>query len=244
MQLSTRTGAQLDDVDWTDVGSVSSLSRSSSSSSLAQSLDGTDGGASSDAAPAVRNVDLLADGSEKAFVAEARSSLERAFSEGHTVDDAAIELKTLRMASNVPLSRVRRVVVRYLARRVPLPKGASARELYESATKVVQRWGGLVSSVTEDEDAMVDGIVDLQQYFAEETTKADDEDSDGGAPVKMFALMLRAFYEEDVVSEDSIMEWWKAPESRRGGDEVRRVREGAKAFVQALAEAESDSESE
>jgi translation initiation factor eIF-2B subunit epsilon len=235
------TGAKFDDMAWSDATSVSSLSRSPSSSSVGSSAVGNESVAS-DAAPAIHNVDRLAGGysSEDAFIAEALSSLDRSFAEGHTVDDAAIELKTLRMASNVPLSRVRRVVVRYLARRVPLPKGAAARELYAGARKLVARWGGLISSVTEDEEAMVQALVDLQRYFAEEM--AGEEDVDG--PTRLFPLVVRSLYEEDVVSEEAVMEWWKSPESREGGENVRSVREGAKAFVRALAEAESESESE
>jgi len=48
---------------------------------------------------------------ESKFRAEVTQSLERAFAEGHSVDNAAVGLKTLWMASNVPLSRVREAVV-------------------------------------------------------------------------------------------------------------------------------------
>ncbi len=48
------------------------------------------------------------------FRTEATASLERAFEENHTVDDAAIELKTLRMASNVPLKEVRKTVIGFI----------------------------------------------------------------------------------------------------------------------------------
>src|SRR5271168_2319366 len=61
----------------------------------------------SDMSIAPVNLGLMADAE---FRTEVTQSLERAFAEGHSVDNAAVELKTLRMASNVPLIRVKEAV--------------------------------------------------------------------------------------------------------------------------------------
>lgn len=53
----------------------------------------------------------FSDDAEKEFRAEVKQSLDRAFYEDHSVDNAAVELKTLRMASNVSLTRVREAVI-------------------------------------------------------------------------------------------------------------------------------------
>lgn len=79
------------------------------------------------------------------FQSECTQSLARAFDEGHTVDNAAIELKTLRMASNVPLPRVREAVVAFLIGRVG--EGLSAPEAKAELKKVLGRWGALVRQI-------------------------------------------------------------------------------------------------
>ncbi|QRW27425.1 translation initiation factor eIF-2B epsilon subunit [Rhizoctonia solani] len=71
--------------------------------------------------PGIPSLDSAAD-----FQSECTQSLKRAFDEQHTIDNAAIELKTLRMASNVPLPQVRQAVI--------------DEETFE-------RWGGLLKQI-------------------------------------------------------------------------------------------------
>ena len=82
----------------------------------------------------------------KEFEAEVDASLTRSFSEGHTVDNAAVELKTLRMASNVPLKRVREAVVEHIVKAVPLVADNPAKQR-KAIADVVGRWGGLINSI-------------------------------------------------------------------------------------------------
>ena len=80
------------------------------------------------------------------FRTEVTQSLERAFTEGHSVDNAAVELKTLRMASNVPLKRVKEAVVSAIVEKIPLVEGdptAQRKEIYG----VISRWGELTNKI-------------------------------------------------------------------------------------------------
>jgi len=85
---------------------------------------------------------------ELEFKAEVTQSLERAFEEGHSVDNAAVELKTLRMASNVPLTRVREAVIAALVDRIRVvgPEEGPAKQKAE-VEKVVERWGELINKI-------------------------------------------------------------------------------------------------
>ena len=85
---------------------------------------------------------------ELEFKVEVTQSLERAFEEGHSVDNAAVELKTLRMASNVPLSRVREAIVAALVGRIRVvsPEEGAAKQKVE-VEKVVERWGELINKI-------------------------------------------------------------------------------------------------
>lgn len=158
---------------------------------------------------------------------EAINSLDRAFDDNATVENALLELKTLRMASNVPQARLRAAVVVYLCQK----GGTSAVE----AVKIVSRWGGLLAGlIGEDEDAMVDALLALQRHCAEETSHA-----------RLFPAYLQAFYNEDVVDEAGVVAWYRSPASRTtGGDAGTKMREIGGKFVQKLLEADSESEEE
>ena len=79
------------------------------------------------------------------FRTEVRLSLDRAFSEGHSLENASVELKTLRMASNVPLRRVREAVVAGIVERIPLVEGAVPQRA--EIKKWVDRWGELINLI-------------------------------------------------------------------------------------------------
>jgi len=83
---------------------------------------------------------------ESEFRNEVRQSLERAFTEGHSVDNAAVELKTLRMASNVPLTRVREAVVAAIVEHIRLVDDGGAAQRKEIAS-VISRWGLLIDRI-------------------------------------------------------------------------------------------------
>ena len=80
------------------------------------------------------------------FRTEVTQSLERAFAEEHSVDNAAVELKTLRMASNVPLSRVKEAVVSAIVEKIVVVEGDAAAQRKEIAS-VIGRWGDLINRI-------------------------------------------------------------------------------------------------
>lgn len=84
---------------------------------------------------------------ESEFRHEVQQSLERAFTEGHSVDNAAVELKTLRMASNVPLTRVREAVVAAIVEHIRLVDDGGAAAQRKEITSVISRWGPLIDRI-------------------------------------------------------------------------------------------------
>lgn len=98
---------------------------------------------------------------EQEFKIEVALSLDRAFKEGHSVDNAAVELKTLRMASNVDLARVREKVVEGVIGQIPVVEGDAARQRQE-VTLVVDRWGRLFTAIGGWDS--VQTILDLQVH--------------------------------------------------------------------------------
>ena len=124
--------------DDTDTSSFPALSRTSSRSSV--SLGGSN-------APSAQSIHALSTAAaEHEFQAEVTQSLERAFAEGHSVENAAVELKTLRMASNVDLRKVREAVVAAIVERIPVVQNDPAAQRKEIAS-LIARWGKLINQI-------------------------------------------------------------------------------------------------
>ena len=149
-QRLMRLGDDAPDLHVSDAESISTEGPSSpSESDVEDNLDESLSSASSTASistPATSGKGVSKE--ELEFKAEVTQSLERAFEEGHSVDNAAVELKTLRMASNVPLSRVREAIVAALMDRIRVvgPEEGAAKQKVE-VEKVVERWGELINKI-------------------------------------------------------------------------------------------------
>ena len=62
------------------------------------------------------------------------------------MDNAAVELKTLRMASNVELKKVREAVVRAIVEKIQIVDEGGVAQRKEIAT-VIKRWGALIDKI-------------------------------------------------------------------------------------------------
>ena len=220
----TRLGAQFDSFEISSSSSsLSSMSRNSSTTSLSTTASHA---ASSYEPRAIAGLASLAPASSQKqndFISECHQSLDRSFLEGHTVDNASIELKTLRMASNVPLDKVREVVIPFILKRCVDANGVAS---------IIERWGGLITSLTaSQEDAMIDSLHSVQKFVVQQQ----------GGDKRFFLRVLKGFYEEDVVSEEAVFKWYKSKQARDGEGELA-LWNSAKPFVEALAEEESESE--
>jgi len=136
---------------------------------------------------------------DEEFQTEVSQSLERAFTEGHSVDTAAVELKTLRMASNVPLIRVREAVVGAIVEKIKLVEGDPSEQRKEIA-KVTGRWGELIDKIGGVDP--VETVSVLQAHCAKSTR------------MPLFGQILAALYQEDIVEEDHIRAWHLIPASK------------------------------
>ncbi|KAJ7098016.1 nucleotide-diphospho-sugar transferase [Mycena belliarum] len=169
---------------------------------------------------------------EDEFRVEVAQSLERAFAEGHSVENAAVELKTLRMASNVPLSRVREAVVGAIVEHMEVVEGAAGQR--REIQRVVGRWGRLIDLI---------GGVD-----AVETVSALQMHCASSVRLPLFGQILAELYQADIVDEDDIRGWHGLAESRGGagaaGENVRRCWSVGARMIEQFDEQESESEDE
>ena len=209
--------------------SVSTLSAASSSTaSTPLSI------ASSASLPDIPTLSL--DAVPPAFHIEARASLERAYEEDHTVENARLELSTLTMGFNAGVDRAREEVTSYLMSRIDY--SGTPITILASATATWARWGELASGLSSDPTNI---ILDAQKYCVE------DPSARGS-----FGIVMRGLYDSDVVTEEDLVEW-RALSAAQGASSAKNEEEKeiwkelygkGKAFVDVLEAMESDSEEE
>lgn len=192
-----RLGDDTSDLYLSDAGSETSESDSDDD----DHFDDSDPSSSVTSLPLADTSNLVQQADEAAFIEfqhEVELSLDRAFAEGHSVDNASVELKTLRMAHNVPLRRVREAVVAAIVNQIKIVEGGGPAQRQEIAA-VVSRWGALIDKI---------GGVD-----ATETIEVLQECCASSERLPLFGQILAALYQEDVVEEDDIRAWHKKPQS-------------------------------
>lgn len=143
------------------------------------------------------------------FHEEASASLSRAFAEGHTIENASIELKTLRMASNVPQGEVRRVVVESLLSTCVEESngGKDARKMASWLDRWSPLLASLMSSAGDEGEEQGRDVIDVMQTFCSSPEHHTTH-------LALFVPLLKKLYNDDVLSDEAIIAWWKSPSSR------------------------------
>uniref|UniRef100_A0A0W0F8S1 Translation initiation factor eIF2B subunit epsilon n=1 Tax=Moniliophthora roreri TaxID=221103 RepID=A0A0W0F8S1_MONRR len=148
---------------------------------------------------------------ESEFRYEVTLSLERAFSEGHSVDNAAVELKTLRMASNVPIARVRDSVVAAIVERINIVEGGGLPQRKEIAA-VIGRWGPLIEKIGGFDAVETITVLQACSTFVPTLGNGDSFHQvhcTTSERLPLFGQILAALYQDDIVEEDDIRTWHK-----------------------------------
>ncbi|EFP76227.2 hypothetical protein PGT21_007694 [Puccinia graminis f. sp. tritici] len=233
-----------------------------SPNSSTTSLSSISSNASSSRSANIQNIESIGEvGSTQDFVVECVRSLERAFEEDHTVENATIELKTLRMASNVPQSQVRKIVFARVLTLVQhdLPKLNKWIKLIKNMMNTATHGNNRRSEEEEEEEIgeMVEILLDLQSFCCLEKnfTALQSQES-----IKFFSKCLQAFYNLEIISEESLLKWFKSQQSKsvtplhslsdnNTADDHRKnhclkLREVGGKLLQMLMEADSESSEE
>ncbi|KAF9363160.1 hypothetical protein BGX34_004747 [Mortierella sp. NVP85] len=163
---------------------------------------------------------------------EIGQTLERAFKEGHSIDIAALELNTLRMASNSTFHEMRKRIIPGVLKNIDLTAKAGSGKMVK---EVLTRWGPLIGKMIHDEKDQLDGLFILQRACASLYP-------DSAQAQKVFAPTLRYFYDQDITEDDAILEWYRSEQSQQGTDIEKRLREVATPMIEFLEQSDSDDE--
>ncbi|BEI83791.1 hypothetical protein CcaverHIS002_0403950 [Cutaneotrichosporon cavernicola] len=157
----------------------------------------------------------LGAGDLKEFKEECKISLQRAYTEGHTVQNASLELKTLVMGFDSGIDPAREQVVTFFMSQMSLEGGLA--QILADATKIWARWGGMAVNLSRDGS---DIALDIQTFCVRNPDY-----------IPYFGLFLRALYDSDVVDEDALIEWRSLPAARGEGAQVDEKTAYAEAFA-------------
>ena len=167
------------------------------------------------------------------FLYEAGESLSRAFAENHSVDDAAIELTSLKMTTNVSFHEIREAIVTAMMNVLISQPGR--------AEPTFAKWSALLSRFIEDEESQLDTAFIAQEYFAKKIREQKAEK-------KVFVKGLHLLYDNDVVDEEVIFNWYQSKKAQgigeRWSEELLTLRNAAQPLLNWLSEANEESDDE
>lgn len=167
------------------------------------------------------------------FYNMAAADLETAIEEGHTVEDTMLEMTSLRMRENVTMHEVRIAMLSTFIKSIQKTISGGG-VMGGTVKKMVSRWGPLlkrtISPSTLSEDCL-DILLSLQSECARTLDHQD-----------LFVPMVKFMYDDDIMPEEQIVEWFDSPKSKDQGNLANQVRAKSAAFVHWLQEAEEDSD--
>lgn len=208
--------------------------------------DDDDGRSATSSAPSMQ----LGVPSASDFHIEIRLTLERALTESIAPANLSLELTTLMLSSNVPLSGPGgglEEIVRFVVEQMHLTAGIAAKEAALAARKTWQQWAPVLVNLKAGGEAI---LLELQRYAAIDAPDVllGDDASPGG----VFQAVVAQAYNADVLgdSSDDVFAWATSDAARGAGRSVEvatRFREALRstgAFLKALQEADEESEEE
>ncbi|GMG09332.1 unnamed protein product [[Candida] boidinii] len=149
----------------------------------------------------------------------------------HDIDTALLELNTLRMSMNVTYHEVRSSTCAALLRRVSHFIDTQTLGVKEATDKIFKKWGLLFKRQVFDGEDQIDLLLILQRLCS---------DMGNNYSSMIFLHILIILYDEEIIEEDSIYQWWDSEECK----EMDQVRDKASKWIEWLKEAESGSEEE
>lgn len=178
------------------------------------------------------STDFVSEDEEEVFSREAIDTIKRSMENNHDIDTTLLEINSLRMSMNVSYHEVRRATVTALVNRIVHFITTATLEAKEATSKTFAKWGPLFKRQVFDEDDQVDLLHLLHQQCAK---------SDPDYNQTVLFVATNWLYNEDIVEEDQIYEWWGLLQPS-ATPELEQTRQITGRWVQWLREAEEESD--
>ncbi|KAI9164442.1 translation initiation factor eIF-2B epsilon subunit, GEF [Blastocladiella emersonii ATCC 22665] len=155
---------------------------------------------------------------------EIRATINRALAQGHTLDNALLELNTLKFACNLTFKDLRDEVGPCILHHVFVANNRNFKALLE-------RWVGVWAGLVHAHDDQVDLVTSTAAWFAAHAAEK----------AKYMSTVAMVMYEADVVEEDAFLAWYHS-DADNGEPGMPAVKKAMKAFVEWLEEDDEDEE--
>lgn len=171
------------------------------------------------------------------FMLEAEQSVTRAIKENHSYENAKLELQALKLAYDVNFSDCAQAVLLSMTKlmddgkRSPTDMLKTLKLMLNSGTKDKTSWGDLLSSMVIEEADQLDLMCFLLDYCKGEGKKY--------GPLMHFIIQF--LYEEDILTEEAVIEWYESIMEANDETEQRLVGQ-MKTFIEWLRTAEEESD--
>ncbi|KAJ3354185.1 hypothetical protein GGF32_002655 [Allomyces javanicus] len=156
---------------------------------------------------------------------EVRATIQRALDQGHTLDNAMLELNTLKFACNLTFKDVRDEVVPCILAHVFIANDGNFKAL-------LTRWMPVLATMLHGAKDQVDVLETVAAWFAAHLDKA-----------KYLGTVAMVMYDLDLVEEEQFIAWFAAAE-KSGETGMPAVCRAVRPFIQWLEEADDDEDDE
>lgn len=172
---------------------------------------------------------VVSEGEEENFRTEAIESVTRSITENHDPDIAALELNTLRMTMNVSYHEVRSATMAAFVGFVFKMVNTGTLAVKPATENLFAKWIPLLKrQIFEVEDG-ADLLACIQ---AECAKRAHGE--------LILAYAVNTLYDEEMVDEDAVEQWWESEDTQKGGEVLKYVEK----VVESIRDAEEESSEE
>ncbi|KAJ3373407.1 hypothetical protein GGF31_000840 [Allomyces arbusculus] len=154
---------------------------------------------------------------------EVRATIQRALDQGHTLDNAMLELNTLKFACNLTFKDVRDEVVPCILAHVFIANDSNFKAL-------LTRWMPVLATMLHGAKDQVDVLETVAAWFAAHLDKA-----------KYLGTVAMVMYDLDLVEEEQFVAWFAKAE-KSGETGMSAVCKAMRPFIQWLEEADDDDE--
>ena len=160
-------------------------------------------------------------------LSEVVETLRRAIRESHTAENAILELNALKMACNITFHDLRVGIVAALVESVDI------KTAQKSVEELLERWAECLKKFTMS-PADQEDILWITLQFCLDKPKY----------ISVFVHVVMGYYQEDVVEEDTIFDFYESDKWARVSEEGKKVRTSMRPLIEWLENAESESEEE
>uniref|UniRef100_V9KGR3 Translation initiation factor eIF2B subunit epsilon n=1 Tax=Callorhinchus milii TaxID=7868 RepID=V9KGR3_CALMI len=171
---------------------------------------------------------------DKVFQNEVLGTLQRGLEENISCDNLVLEINSLKYAYNITLKDVMQITMKVVLE-MPLQQhgpGVGSVQYSNTVLSLLKRWMPVFKNYVKRASDQLDCLAAIEEFFTEQEALS-----------LSLVKVLMAFYQQEVLAEETIFRWFSQAASTDQGKKLRK-HQGLQKFIQWLEEAEEESSEE